>query len=307
MGQLDDLKPVDRRRVFDLVKEAGLDVNDWANFARGRAWAAANPKYCYEWAFVESGRVVVLNVWHAQLREEHRTGTVTWSGNLRAWARRQSGSRSKPVWQKRAEAFDSALREAARDGLPIRVIVNDGRMRSATDSKPSRVQRRMLDPLPWSVTSYNTQTGQCTLTRGVTAKGSVDQFDVPENGDGVTERISVHGTVFVRDPALRAAALRRANGKCEFCLVSGFTMADGRVFLETHHIVPLSEGGKDSARNVAAVCANHHREAHLGSRAGVIRETLLNRIQRALGRKQSNKPFHPSSVLAPSGRSVRRR
>src|SRR5262245_13192890 len=73
-----------------------------------------------------------------------------------------------------------------------------------------------LDALPWSVTSYNTQTGQCTLTRGVTAKGSVDQFDVPQNGDGVTERVSVQGTIYVRDPALRAAALRRANGRCEF-------------------------------------------------------------------------------------------
>jgi 5-methylcytosine-specific restriction protein A len=305
MEQLDDLRPVDRRRVFDLVKEAGLDVSDWANFARGRAWAAANPKYCYEWAFVESGRVVVLNLWHAQLREERRAGTLTWSGNLRTWARRQSGSRSKPVWQKRAEAFDRALREAARDGLPIRVIVNDGRMRTATDSKPSSVQRRMLDPLPWSVTSYNTQTGQCTLTRGVTAKGSVDQFDVPQDSDGVTERVSVQGTVFVRDPALRASALRRANGRCEFCLASGFTMADGRVFLETHHVVPLSEGGKDSPENVAAVCANHHREAHLGSRAAVIREALLQRIRRALARKQPNKPFHLTSGLTPSGHSVR--
>jgi hypothetical protein len=307
MGQLDDLKPVDRRRVFDLLKEAGLDVSDWAKFSRGRTWAAANPKYCYEWAFVEPRRVVVLNVWHAQLREDRQTKSVTWSGNLRAWARRQSGSRSKPVWRKRAEAFDSAVREAARDSLPIRVIVNDGRMRSVTDSKPSSVQRRMLDPLPWSVASYDNQTGQCTLTRGVTAKGSVDQFDVPQDGDGVTERVSVQGTVFVRDPALRAAARRRADGKCEFCLAPGFTMDDGRVFLETHHVVPLSEKGRDSAGNVAAICANYHREAHLGSRAGVIRETLLKRIRAALGRKQSNKPLHLTARLAPCGRSDRRR
>ncbi len=144
MGQLDDLRPVNRRRVFDLVKEAGLDVSDWAKFSRGGTWAAANPKYCYEWAFVEPERVVVLNLWHAQLREDRQTATLTWSGNLRAWARRHSDRGLKPVWRKRAEAFDSAVRQAARDGLPIRVIVNDGRMRSSTDSKPSSVQRRML-------------------------------------------------------------------------------------------------------------------------------------------------------------------
>ena len=80
----------------------------------------------------------------------------------------------------------------------------------------------------------------------------------------------------------------------------GFTMADGRIFLETHHIVPLSEGGNDSAKNVAAVCANCHREAHLGARAAVIRETLLQRVRRALNSKKSNTPVHPTaSLLAP--------
>jgi 5-methylcytosine-specific restriction enzyme A len=289
-------------RVFDLVREAGLDVSAWGNFSRGPKWAAANPKYCYEWAFVEPGRVVILNLWHPQLHENERTGAVTWSLNLSAWVRQCSG-----VQRKRAEAFDSSVREAAHDGLPIRVIVIDGKMRTSREAKakPATVQRRMLDPLPWSVTSYDANSGQCILTRGVTRKGSVDQFDVPQEGDTVTERVPVQGTVFARDPAFRTAALLRANGRCEFCRNPGFTMADGRVFLETHHIVPLSEGGRDSANNVAAVCANHHREAHHGSRAAVIRETLLKCVRRALDRKQSNKPFHPTPGFAPSGRSVR--
>ena len=34
--------------------------------------------------------------------------------------------------------------------------------------------------------------------------------------------------------------------------------------METHHIVPLSEGGSDGDDNVAALCPNHHREAHYG-------------------------------------------
>src|SRR2546428_13548293 len=123
MGQLEELRPLERRRVFDLVREAGLDVGAWGNFSRGPKWAAANPKYCYEWAFVEPGRVVILNLWHAQLHENERTGTVTWSENLRAWVRRHSDRTITPVWRKRAEAFDSAVREAAQDGLPIRIIV----------------------------------------------------------------------------------------------------------------------------------------------------------------------------------------
>ncbi len=92
MGQLEDLRPVEKRRVFDLVKEAGLDVSDWANFSRGPKWTAANPKYCYEWAFVEPGRVVILSLWHAQLQE--RRGTITWSRNLRDWIQRHPGPES---------------------------------------------------------------------------------------------------------------------------------------------------------------------------------------------------------------------
>src|SRR5437870_3293951 len=92
--------------------------------------------------------------------------------------------------------------------------------------------------------------------------------------------LKVNGTAFVRNSALRAAALRRANGRCEFCRKPGFAMSDGKVFLETHHVIALSAGGRDSVDNVAAVCPNHHREAHHGSRAEAIREALPNRLRR---------------------------
>lgn len=50
------------------------------------------------------------------------------------------------------------------------------------------------------------------------------------------------------------------------------------MFLETHHIIPLSKGGADTIYNVAAICPNHHREAHYGQNADVIRDKLLKRI-----------------------------
>lgn len=55
----------------------------------------------------------------------------------------------------------------------------------------------------------------------------------------------------------------------------GFFRADGSLFLETHHVIPLSEGGKDSTSNVVALCPNHHREAHHGKDAGDIRDKLI--------------------------------
>jgi 5-methylcytosine-specific restriction enzyme A len=281
MGLLEDLKPTDKTRVIDLVEEAGLDVSDWANTSRGPKWAAANPKYCYEWSFTKPGEIVVLNLWHAALREKN--GNVTWSQNVRGWFRDPSLRGAKSIWRKRAETFDQAVQEAARGDLPIRAIINDGTMRDSKDpkAKASQVQRRLLDPLPWAVTSYDWSTGRCTLTRGAIARGSVDQFSFPtDENDSAATRIDIHSSVFVRDAAIRAAALRRANGRCEFCLRPGFATTDGRIFLETHHVVPLSEGGADSAGNVAAICPNHHREAHHGSKAAVIRKTLLQRLRR---------------------------
>ena len=87
MGQLEDLKPAEKRHVFDLVKEGGLDVSDWADFSRSAKWAAANPKYCCEWAFVAMGRLVILKHWYGSPHEKR--GTVTWTGNLRdsIWGR----------------------------------------------------------------------------------------------------------------------------------------------------------------------------------------------------------------------------
>lgn len=284
MTLLDELRPSQKRRVFDLVKEAGIDVTDWANYSRGPNYAAMNPKYCYEWAFVQRGRVVVLNLWHTQLREHQNT--VTWSDNLCEWIRRHSDQDTKAIWRRRAEAFDSAIQVAFKESLTVRAIVNDGNIRegASRDTQASVVKHRLLDPVPWAVTSYEAFTGHCTLTRGVLAKGSVDQFDIQSPENRTTQKVSVQTQVFQRDSSIRVAARHRANGKCELCHCLGFIMADGRVYIETHHVIPLSEGGRDSADNVVAICPNHHREAHHGSSAAVIRESLLKHL-RSVGKE----------------------
>jgi len=61
MSELSEIRPKDQHRVMDLVKAAGVDVSDWGNFKGGEKKAACNPKFCYEWSFVEPQKVVVLN------------------------------------------------------------------------------------------------------------------------------------------------------------------------------------------------------------------------------------------------------
>lgn len=71
---------------------------------------------------------------------------------------------------------------------------------------------------------------------------------------------------FVRDPFIVAAALARAEDKCEMpnCKSQLFQRDDDRSYLEVHHIVPLGEGGDDTLINAAALCPSCHRELHFG-------------------------------------------
>ena len=49
---------------------------------------------------------------------------------------------------------------------------------------------------------------------------------------------------------------KKIDGKCHFCPVTGT--------LDTHRIIPGSEGGKYTRHNTVTVCPNHHRKIHLG-------------------------------------------
>ncbi len=88
MSALSEIRPRKRQRIIDLVRAAGVNVSDWANFKGGKRKAASNPKYCYEWAFVEPKKVVVLNLWYAEMEE--RDGVVVRDLNMREIAQ-QSG------------------------------------------------------------------------------------------------------------------------------------------------------------------------------------------------------------------------
>ena len=63
MATVSEIKPTENLRLIDLLRTVGVDVSDWANCKRGPRYAASNPKYCYEWSFVEPGRFVVLTIW----------------------------------------------------------------------------------------------------------------------------------------------------------------------------------------------------------------------------------------------------
>jgi len=82
-----------------------------------------------------------------------------------------------------------------------------------------------------------------------------------------------------RSEAVKVYVLRRAEGKCEACGgPAPFLSKRNQPFLESHHILRLSDGGPDDPRHVAAVCPNCHREAHYGLESDALNRQLLERV-----------------------------
>lgn len=275
MPQLSDLKPRSKKLMFDLAEEAGFDMTDWRASSNDPRGPKANPKYCYEWAYVEPGKLIILNLWHRNMVEEQ--GRLVQRANFRSDAEFYRTVSRKVEWTRRAQRLDDAIQTALRDNLPVRVVLLDGLMRrkEEIDTKPSSVKRRELDTEPWTITDYDWQTGAFELTRGILATQYVDQFDVDQFAKSEPERREQSGAVFVRDPAVRRRVLRRAAGRCEFCGQAGFRMMQGALYLETHHVIPLCEGGADHDKNVVALCAHDHRRAHFAEDRAALREQLL--------------------------------
>lgn len=88
------------------------------------------------------------------------------------------------------------------------------------------------------------------------------------------------GGTYVRDDKVRREVLRRANGHCEFRGCKPFNNRRGEAYLETHHIISLSEQGVDKPSNVIALCPNHHREAHFGENWQSLQDKFIDILKR---------------------------
>jgi len=74
-------------------------------------------------------------------------------------------------------------------------------------------------------------------------------------------------TQFERSVWVSEYTKRKANGICQLCKQKApFKNKAGEPYLETHHIIWLSEGGEDSIENTVALCPNCHRKMHVLNR-----------------------------------------
>ena len=71
---------------------------------------------------------------------------------------------------------------------------------------------------------------------------------------------------YIRNTYIAEASKRRANGICQLCgQPAPFNDKNGNPYLESHHIIWLSEGGPDTLDNTAALCPNCHKKMHVGN------------------------------------------
>jgi hypothetical protein len=263
MTSISDLQPTERLRVYDLVREAGLDVSDWSNYKLPDS-PAKNPKYCYEWSFIGSDRVVVC-LWHEEMRED--------SEGIHQPLNYQEKPIQHPdlnaVNKERCWRMDRAFRTAFMKKLPVRVIIVDG----PTDNNGDRsVKNRNLDSEPWHIASYEEETGSCRLQRGPSLDRSEDDshgtiiddtladlgFDPALIGRDAAQRIQKTVSGVKRDSAVRRAVLKRSGLACENPACGAKRGYPG--FLDVHHILGVEES--DRPWTCVALCPNCHREAH---------------------------------------------
>ncbi len=94
-------------------------------------------------------------------------------------------------------------------------------------------------------------------------------------------RTQVSTFVFQRSALVKAIARVRAKFRCEMpeCVTPSFPTISDEPYSEVHHLLRLADGGKDTIENVVCVCANHHRELHVGRRREELTK-LLRTVRR---------------------------
>lgn len=265
---INELKPTEQHRVMDLLAEAGMDVSDWAKDFAGDT-PAANPKYCYNWSFRDDSiKLIVLNVWFTNM--EINDGVVFQTLNLQKFANEEKDAARR----RRAIEMDSAINWAYLNRWPLRVIICDQNPTVTSQ----RANRRLLDSVAWGV-SERASDGTAIIVRGYQYPRYIDQFSIEQFPEEPVAKREVTSVAFERSSEMRSLVLSRAAGRCEYCGEIGFVTANGDVYLESHHIKPLSEGGVDRPENMAALCPNHHREAHFGANAAQIKKVLLAKLR----------------------------
>jgi predicted restriction endonuclease len=149
------------------------------------------------------------------------------------------------------------------------------RKRNADLAKMSEEQRKR-EVERWDKLAPEEQEAENTLEYSlyIMSMNAIDDL-----GTDTPDRSLSRKWSYTRDKKVRDAVRRRAKGKCEFCGKPGFMGQNGKLYLETHHVIALANEGADRLTNVIALCPNDHREAHFGKRCAAIEDEMIQKLR----------------------------
>lgn len=174
---LDSLRPREARLIYELVRDAGVDVGHWSIDVQGAAIDPhVNTYKNSQWTFGGGKEPMVACIWWSELGlldgEIVRDGNSKedsngWMNRLATHERsREVGDRLRPKIKK-AQAFDRMMSEAFLRRKPVRVVLLDGTRatREQAEFQSSSAYLRTLDAEPWYVHAYDVTTGKYKLVR----------------------------------------------------------------------------------------------------------------------------------------------
>lgn len=281
------LYPTKTENVIDVVEACGHDITPWGFNKDGSVVKnpSTNTSRVHSWAFEYPGQLSVVFLWHKNLRMTDAGITYTINPSEEYHRFREQGATQRA---RSAEGLRSVLAQAHFQKQNLRVAIVAPDPRKSEDDTDS-VKYRQLDDELWHISRFDKDSLEFDIVRGTrkiegsvetvlpapTAEtysvGVVDQFI----GSDRPDTYEINGKVCRRDPMVRQAVMQRSNGACEHCGQQGFLTIGGEYYLESHHVIPLSEGGPDRESNVMALCPAHHREAHFGLERENLRALLL--------------------------------
>lgn len=282
------LYPTKTENVIEVVEACGHDITPWGFNKDGTIVKnpSTNQGRVHNWAFEYPGQLSLVFLWHKTLRTTDAGITYTINPSEEYHQYREQGNTQRA---KSAEGLRGVLLQAHLQKQNLRVAIVAPDPRKSEDDTAS-VKYRELDDELWHVGRFDLATMEFDIVRGplknevsdevaalpapteeTYSVGVVDQFI----GSDRPDTYQINGKVCRRDPKVRQAVMQRSNGACEHCGQQGFMTISGEFYLESHHVIPLSEGGPDLESNVMALCPAHHREAHFGMERNNLREMLL--------------------------------
>lgn len=310
--QYEALRPRTKQRVYDLLVELGIDVAHWGvKDGKARDNPATNTAHNDRWAYFDprSG-TALLNLWHREMAIAD--GEIIYRGSftedatryramgenyrdLRGQYREEAKSlqRRGRDWAEKAVEMNSILFKCLNGSGAFHVAVIAGDKSEGDEA--DRVHARELDPVIWHIKDFDQTTLTWTLARGQKPAGvqvhtglpaiteqsygiEIDDQFIVDLEDAPAQRVEKTAMVYERDPECRRQVLIRSKGNCESCSEPGFLKPNGHRYLETHHIVAVSEGGHDHPSNMIALCPNEHREAHYGANKDELKAKYLGLV-----------------------------